>query len=300
MTINSQIDFSDVSIIIPSKNEHVGLSRLLPEIVQRYPDAEVIVVNDGSTDETISLCEKLNVRVVTHPYSKGNGAAVKTGARHAAGNTLVYMDADGQHRAEDILKLVAKLNDGYEMVVGARDKHSQASIGRRFANALYNKLSTYMTGHCIKDLTSGFRAVNAKKFKHFLHFLPNGFSYPTTITMIFFRMGYSVAYEPIFAPRRQGKSHINPIADGVRFLLIIFKVGVLYSPLKLFTPLSVAFFSVGLLYYLQTYIQYSRFTNMSALLLSISVLIFLIGLVSEQVTQLMYNQRGENADDSGE
>lgn len=283
-----------LSIILPAKNEAEGLKSFLPRLRKQLPQAEIIVVNDGSTDNTAEVCLANGVFIVTHPYSMGNGAAVKTGARHASGEILVFMDADGQHQPEDIPRLLAHIEQGYDMAVGARDGDSQASKARGVGNALYNRLATYMTGHTIKDLTSGFRAVRANKFREFLHLLPNGFSYPTTSTMAFFRSGYSVIYEPITAPKRIGKSHLNITKDGFRFLLIIFKIGTLHSPLKLFLPISLAFFGVGLAYYLNTLISVGRFTNMSALLLSTSVLIFLIGLVSEQITSLIYNQGNAN------
>ncbi|MDX1694593.1 MAG: glycosyltransferase family 2 protein [Ketobacteraceae bacterium] len=281
-----------VSIVIPAKNEAAALEKLLPNIRQVMPDSEIIVINDGSTDNTIAVCEQCDVICVTHPYSKGNGSAIKTGARTARGDILVFMDGDGQHDPNDIPKMLDLLARGYDMVVGARDRASQASLGRLAANTLYNNLSSWMVGHEVKDLTSGFRAVRAGYFKQFLSLLPNGFSYPTTITMAFFRAGYSVAYLPIVAAQRIGKSHISLSRDGVRFLLIIFKVGTLFSPLKLFTPISLAFFFTGLTYYMYTFWTAGRFTNMSALLLSISVLVFLMGLISEQVTNLMYSQRG--------
>jgi glycosyltransferase involved in cell wall biosynthesis len=223
----------------------------------------------------------------------GNGAAIKSGARTATGKILVFMDADGQHRPEDIPKLLAKLDEGYDMAIGARTLRSQASVPRAAANGLYNRLASWMVGQRIEDLTSGFRAVRADKFRRFLYLLPNGFSYPTTITMSFFRMGYPVAYVPIVAPRRTGRSHLRPIRDGVRFLLIIFKVATLYSPLKVFLPTSLAFFALGFGYYLHTFITAHRFTNMSALLFITSVLVFLIGLVSEQITTLTYREAGE-------
>ncbi|MBK8970221.1 MAG: glycosyltransferase family 2 protein [Hahellaceae bacterium] len=286
--IERQIVSEKISIVIPAKNEARSLEKLLPEIVRRYPEAEVIVVNDGSTDDTIEVCKASGVRVITHNYSKGNGAAVKTGARAAAGEILVLMDGDGQHRPDEIAKLLAKYHEGYHLVVGARARVSQASKGRWVANSLYNTLASWMVGHTVDDLTSGFRVVNLSKFREFLSLLPNGFSYPTTSTMAFFRAGYSVGYEPITVEKRLGKSHIRLLKDGTRFLLIIFKIGTLYSPLKIFFPLSMLFASVGLGYYGFTYLTDGRFTNMSALLLSTSVVIFLIGLVSEQVTSLLY------------
>jgi glycosyltransferase involved in cell wall biosynthesis len=277
-----------LTIILPAKNESNGLKNVLPALIQHVPLAEIIVVNDGSTDNTIEVCEAFGVKVISHPYSKGNGAAVKTGARAASGEVLVFMDADGQHKPEDIPRLLERLSEGYDMVVGARTRESQAGFHRAAANGFYNRLASWMVNQRIADLTSGFRAVRASKFRQFLYLLPNGFSYPTTITMSFFRAGFSVTYLPILAPKRIGRSHMRPLQDGIRFLLIIFKIGTLYSPLKLFLPISLSFFCTASGYYLYTYTYFNRFTNMSALLFITSVLIFLMGLVSEQITSLNY------------
>ncbi|MCI5106058.1 MAG: glycosyltransferase family 2 protein [Pseudomonadales bacterium] len=277
-----------VSVVIPAKNEAENLVKFLPRLLPLVEGAEIIVVNDGSSDNTAEICEQHGVKVISHPYSKGNGAAIKTGARAARGEVLVFLDGDGQHKPEDIPRLLAELEQGYDMVVGARDKESQADSFRAIANGIYNRLSSKITGHEILDLTSGFRAVVASKFREFLYLLPNGFSYPTTCTMAFFRAGYSVAYVPIQTEQRLGQSHINLLKDGLRFLIIIFKVGTLYSPLKIFLPASAAFFFTGTFYYLYTYLTQGRFTNMSAVLFMTAILVFLIGLVSEQVTALMY------------
>lgn len=277
-----------LSIVIPAKNEAENLKGFLPRLLAVITDAQVIVVNDGSTDDTLAICEQYGVTVVTHPYSKGNGAAIKTGAKTAKGEVIVFLDGDGQHKPEDIPQLLEKLATGYDMVVGARDKQSQADSFRAIANGVYNWLSSAITGHKILDLTSGFRAVRADKFKEFLYLLPNGFSYPTTSTMAFFRAGYSVGYMPIQTEQRLGESHISLLKDGIRFLLIIFKVGTLYSPLKIFLPIAVGFFSLGLINYIYTYATQGTFTNMSAVLLMTAIIVFLIGLVSEQVTALMY------------
>jgi len=281
----------ELSIILPAKNEAEGLRRTLPALQAAYPTAEIIVVNDGSTDETAIIGTQLGAKVLTSPYSMGNGAAIKRGARAATGGILVFMDADGQHSAEHIARLLAKLDEGYDMVVGARDSDGQANFHRGLANAFYNKLASHMTGHRIDDLTSGFRAVRAERFREFLHLLPNGFSYPTTSTMAFFRSAYPVAYVPIPVAKRVGNgSHIRPVKDGIRFLLIIFKIATLYSPMKLFGPVALGFFMVGLGYYAYTFATMHRFTNMSTLLFSASVIIFLIGLVSEQITNLTYRR----------
>lgn len=277
-----------ISIVIPAKNEAHGLQSLLPAIGAICPEAEVVVIDDGSHDETVAICRQNNVRVISHPHSLGNGAAVKTGARAAQGAIMLFMDADGQHQPQDIPCLLEKLNEGYDMAVGARGNGSQAGMHRSLANGFYNRLATWMVGHKVADLTSGFRAVRADKFRKFLYLLPNGFSYPTTITISFFRAGFPVAYVPIVAPKRIGSSHMRLARDGVRFLLIIFKIGTLYSPLKLFFPVSLSFFLLGLMHYLYTFLTLHRFTNMSALLIITSILVFLIGLVSEQITSLNY------------
>lgn len=282
-----------LSIIIPAKNEARSLERLLPILCEHHAGGEIIVVNDGSDDDTAAVCAAYPVRVISHPYSMGNGAAIKSGARAASGEVLLFMDADGQHDPADIPKLLEKLDSGFDMVVGARSTASQASTGRHLANKAYNLIASLMVGHPIADLTSGFRVVRAAKFRQFLYMLPNGFSYPTTITMAFFRSGYPVGYVPIHAGQREGKSHIRPLHDGLRFLLIIFRVGTLYSPLKLFLPVSMLHFALGISYYAYTFITAHRFTNMSALLFSAAVIIFLIGLISEQITNLLYSRRDE-------
>lgn len=281
--------FADtLSVVLPAKNEAGAIGQTIRAIVAAHPQAEVIVVNDGSDDDTAALAEAAGARVVYHPYPKGNGAAIKTGARSAQGDIIVFMDADGQHAPDDIARILARMGEGYDMVVGARQKGSQASVGRGLANGLYNRLASYMTGHKVEDLTSGFRAVRANKFREFLYLLPNGFSYPTTSTMAFFRAGYSVAYEPIHAAPRIGKSHIRLLRDGSRFLLIIFKIGTLYSPLKIFAPLALTMFMLASAWYGWTWLLHNRFTNMSALLYTGSVMVFLMGLISEQITALMY------------
>ena len=278
----TQIDINySLSIVIPAKNEAENLKGFLPRLLAVVANAEVIVVNDGSTDDTLAICEQHGVTVVTHPYSKGNGAAIKTGAKSAKGEVIVFLDGDGQHKPEDIPRLLEKLATGYDLVVGARGKQSQADSFRAIANGVYNWLSSAITGHKILDLTSGFRAVKADKFKEFLYLLPNGFSYPTTSTMAFFRAGYSVGYMPIQTGQRLGESHISLLKDGIRILLIIFKVGTLYSPLKIFLPIAAVFFGTGVLNYIYTYTTQGTFTNMSAVLLMTAIIVFLIGLVSE-------------------
>tara|TARA_R100000322_G_scaffold59063_1_gene36364 strand:- start:737 stop:1621 length:885 start_codon:yes stop_codon:yes gene_type:complete len=278
-----------VSIVIPAKNEEATIAGvvesalLVPEVV------EIIVVDDGSTDGTAKKAEAAGAKVIRNPYSIGNGAAVKIGAGQAACRWLALMDADGQHNPHHLTELLQLANrKAYDMVVGARNAKGQASVLRFFANWLYNTLSSYVTEQKIRDLTSGFRLIKTDLFLQFLPLLPNKFSYPTTITMAFFRAGYAVGYHDIEVRKREGKSHIRVLKDGMRFFLIIFKVAILYSPLKIFVPFSALFFSLGTVYAAYTLFFMGRFTNMSALLLSTSLLIFLIGLVSEQITSLVY------------
>ena len=281
-----------LSVILPAKNEAHNLQVLLPRVQAMLAgvnrDAEIIVIDDGSTDGTPQVCEAHGVRVISHPYSSGNGAAVKTGARAARGEVLAFMDADGQHDPELIPRLLDKLEEGYDMVVGARTAQAHAGAHRFAANAFYNWFASWMIGRPVPDLTSGLRVARTERFRRFLYLLPNGFSYPTTSTMSFFRSGYPVAYVPVPVQRRVGRSHIRLLRDGLRFLLIIFKIGTLYSPLKLFVPISAAFFMTGLGYYLYTYVTTNRFTNMSALLFVTSVLVFVVGLLSEQITLLNF------------
>ncbi len=277
-----------ISIVLPCLNEAVNLAKLLPKLNSAYPDAEIIVVNDGSDDDSVQVATGLGAKVISHAYRMGNGAAIKTGARNASGSITVFMDADGQHDPVDIARLVDKLDDGYEMAVGARRVSTHASLLRRVANAFYNRLATYMVGHQIDDLTSGFRAVRTRHFRKFLYLLPNGFSYPTTSTMAFFRSGFPVAYVPINAGIREGKSKIKLLRDGTRFFIIIIKIGSLFSPMKLFLPLSFIQFCLGCWFYLYTYITTSHFSNASIILFLASITTFLIGILSEQVSSLHY------------
>lgn len=289
---------NDPSIVIPARNEAASIGGVVTASRALFPDAEVIVVDDGSDDATGAQARAAGAIVVRHPASRGNGAAVKAGARRATRDVLVFLDGDGQHDPADIPRLLAALDEGYDMAVGARSRGMHSSGPRRFANWVYNTLATWITGVRITDLTSGFRAVRAAAFRPFLPLLPNGFSYPTTITMALLRAGFNVAFVPArVGPRTEGSnSHIRPFRDGGRFFLIIFRVGTLYSPLKIFFPVSVLFFLSGMAYGSYTLLALHRFTNGGALLLITAVLVFLIGLVSEQVTALLFSQAQRSPD----
>ena len=277
-----------ISIVLPCLNEAANLVSLLPKLKQAQPHAEILVVDDGSTDDSAKICQQHDIRVVSHPQPLGNGAAIKAGAREAKSDIIVFMDADGQHQPDDIQSLLNKLDEGYDMVVGARHSHTHASTKRLIGNTLFNKLASLMTGHKIDDLTSGFRAVRARHFKKFLYLLPNGFSYPTTSTMAFFRSALPVAYIPIHAGKRDGKSKIKLLKDGLRFFVIILKIGALFSPMRLFLPTSVLFFLLGVINHISNYLSSGTFSNGSLLLYTSSVFIFLMGILSEQISSLHY------------
>lgn len=281
----------NVSIVLPAKNEASSVGPVVQKLRERFFSSEIVVVDDGSTDGTGEIAADAGATVIRQPYSKGNGAAIKRGALSATGDVLVFMDADGQHDPADVERLLYKIEEGYDLVVGARSGlGSQASVARWGANAFYNRFASWMVGQAIDDLTSGFRAVDRRKFLSFLYLLPNGFSYPTTSTMAFYRAGYSVGFLPIKVGKRRGRGHINLLRDGLRFLLIIFKVGTLYSPLKVYFPFSVLTAGLGVFNYIATAVVSDswRFTNMTALLISSGVIIFLLGLLSEQLTNLQY------------
>ena len=279
-----------LSIILPARNESASLRTLIPALRSTLLQAEIIVVDDGSTDDTAAIATAAGARVVRHVVSRGNGAAIKSGARAATGEVLVMMDADGQHQPGDIPTLLHKLDAGFDLVVGTRSASAHANLARRFANGLYNRLASWLTGQPILDLTSGFRAVRRAAFLPFLPLLPNKFSYPTTSTMCLIRAGYGVHFEPVNVLARTAgtTSHIRPLRDGGRFLIIILKIATLYSPLKIFGAIAAVLFATGAWYYAYTFITEGRFTNAGVLLFTTSVLTFLMGLVSEQITQLLY------------
>ena len=283
----------DFSIVIPAYNEAGVIATVLQRLGEGLRDHryELLVVDDGSTDETAAQAGAVGscVRVVRHPYNMGNGAAIKTGIRQARGEILVFMDADGQHSPEDIPRLLRE-NQHYDMVVGARGKESQAGWHRRVANGLYNHLASYVTGRQIGDLTSGFRSLRRDVARRFISLLPNGFSYPTTLTLCLMRAGFSVQYIPIEAARRQGKSKIKLLADGTKFLLVIVKICMLFAPFKIFLPVSLYLFLMGIGYYGYTFFTQHRFTNMSMLLFTTAVMIFMMGLIAEQVAQMRFER----------
>jgi glycosyltransferase involved in cell wall biosynthesis len=279
-----------VTVIIPTYNEAESIGHVISRIRGLYPDFEIIVVNDGSTDETGRVAKDAGALVYSHPYNIGNGAAVKSGIRIASGAILVFMDGDGQHDPEEIGKMLEYFPD-YDMVVGARPKGHQASWGRALGNWAYNRLASYVAKFPVEDLTSGFRAVKSDIVHGFLYLLPNTYSYPTTLTLGILRGGRSLKYVPISVEKRKkGNSKIKVFQDGMRFFLIITKICALYSPLRVFLPISFLTFCLGLGYYLYTFFTWGRFTNMSALLFTTSVLIFMMGLVSEQISQMRFER----------
>jgi glycosyltransferase involved in cell wall biosynthesis len=280
-------DPSAVSIVIPAYNEEPVIGGLVSALQTSAGWCEVLVVNDGSSDGTAAAAAAAGARVLTHPYNKGNGAAVKTAIRHARGEWILIADGDGQHRPEDARRLVDRLGE-FDLVVGVRQPSAQAGVGRRMGNALLNRLASYLTERPIPDLTSGFRAARRDHLLEFLHLLPNGFSTPTTTTLAFVKAGYNVAFEPIDARPRVGASKIRFARDGARFFLILLKVVTLFSPLRVFVPISAAAFLLGAGYGIWNVVYHSRIPNGAALLMMFGVVVFLVGLVSEQVAALRF------------
>lgn len=278
-----------VTVLIPAYNEEQSIGNTVRRVKDLYPDFEVLVIDDGSTDKTMQVAMDAGANVWPHPYNIGNGAAIKSGLRVARGEWIVMMDADSQHNPEDIARLL-EFKDQYDMVIGARTKTSETSLHRDMANYFYNKFATYVTKFKIEDLTSGFRMVRKSTAAQYIYLLPNTFSYPTTLTMSYLRSGRSIKYLPIETKKRTGKSKIRLVEDGIRFFLIISKIATLFSPFRIFLPISVLLFWVGLGYYCFTFFTQSRFTNMSALLITTSIIVFMIGLVSEQISQLRYEK----------
>lgn len=278
-----------VTVLMPAYNEELSIGETIRRVRELHPDFEILVVDDGSTDNTLQIAMDAGANVWPHPYNIGNGAAVKSGLRVAQGEWVVMMDADGQHAPEDIARLL-EYKETYDMVVGARSKGSETSMHRDIANTVYNWFASYVTKFKVEDLTSGFRMVRKSTVRQFIYLLPNTFSYPSTLTMAYLRSGRSVKYLPIETKYRIGKSKIKLLQDGTRFFLIITKIATLFSPLRVFLPISTAFFSTALVYYLYTFFTSGRFTNMSALLFNSSIIIFLIGLVAEQISQMRYDK----------
>ena len=280
-----------VSVIIPVYNEGSTIGGLVSKVISCYPDFDVIVIDDGSTDNTTDEAQTAGAKVYRHPYNIGNGAAIKSGIRVANGDILVFMDGDGQHNPENVAKLLKFLPE-YDMVVGARANADQASLSRALGNTIYNWFASYVAKFPIKDLTSGFRAVRSNVARNFLHLLPNTYSYPTTLTLGVLRTGMSVKYVPInIQKRKTGKSNIK-LSDGVRFFMIITRICTLFSPMRIFLPVSSAMFLIGIGNYLYTYIMHNRFTNMSVFMFVASIIIFMMSLVSEQICQMRFERRG--------
>jgi glycosyltransferase involved in cell wall biosynthesis len=281
---------SSVSIVVPAFNEEPAIGALVQALGAGGSWHEIIVVDDGSSDATAARAGDAGATVVRHPYNKGNGAAVKTGIRRATGEFVLIVDGDGQHQAADAARIVSRLGE-FDLVIGARSTGTQATHARLLGNAALNWLAGYLTGRTIPDLTSGFRGARRSQLREFLHLLPNGFSTPTTTTLAFIKAGYNVCFEPIEAAQRVGHSKIRLARDGVRFLLIVMKIVTLFSPFRVFLPISLASFFVGAGYAAWTIVTQSHVTNSSVLLIMLAVIVFLVGLVSEQIAALRFEGR---------
>ncbi len=280
---------SSTTVIVPAFNEERSVGPLVEKLAAAGAWHQILVVDDGSTDGTAARAAAAGATVVTHPYNKGNGAAVKTGIRNATGDHILIIDGDGQHKASDAVRLVSYLGE-YDLVIGARSTHTQATQLRMLGNTALNRLASYLTGRHVPDLTSGFRAARRACLREFLHLLPNGFSTPTTTTLAFIKGGYNVRFEPIDAEARQGQSKIRLMRDGAKFFIIILKIVTIFSPMRVFAPLSALSFLLGVGYGLWTVVTDHKIANGAVLLLMFSVMVFLVGLVSEQIAALRFER----------
>lgn len=281
---------SSVSVVVPAYNEAGGIAQVVADLAADSAWHEIIVVDDGSTDATAAQAAAAGAIVVRHPYNKGNGAAVKSGIRRASGEYILIVDGDGQHRPADARRLVSRLGE-YDLIIGARSAATQATFARKVGNATLNGLATYLTGRQIPDLTSGFRGARREQLREFLHLLPNGFSTPTTTTLAFIKAGYNVAFEPVEARQRTGASKIRLARDGAKFLMIILKIVTIFSPLRIFLPISLAALALGAAYAAWTIATQHHVANSSVLLIMLAVIVFLVGLVSEQISTLRFEGR---------
>jgi glycosyltransferase involved in cell wall biosynthesis len=279
-----------VSVVIPAMNEAAAIGPLIRDLAAAAPWREILVIDDGSTDETGAQAAAAGARVIRHPYNKGNGAAVKTGIRQATGEYILIIDGDGQHNPADALRLVARLGE-YDLVVGARTGRTQANLTRRLGNGALNWLAAYLTERAIPDLTSGFRAATRAGLLGFLSLLPNGFSTPTTTTLCFIKAGYNVGFEPVAARPRLGSSKIRLSSDGPKFLLIVLRIITIFSPLRIFVPIAAVAFAIGAGYGIWTIATQRHVTNSSVLLVMLAVIVLLVGLVSEQISALRFDER---------
>jgi glycosyltransferase involved in cell wall biosynthesis len=280
-------DPSSISIVIPAMNEADAIGAVVSSLRTAARWCEILVVDDGSTDDTSASARAAGACVIRHPYNKGNGAAVKTGIRHANGEFILIIDADGQHPPEDAQRIAARLGE-FDLVIGARSVATQATTARRLGNGLLNRFASYLTGRPIPDLTSGFRGARTECLREFLHLLPNGFSTPTTTTLAFIKAGYNVAFEPIDARQRSGNSKIRLAKDGTRFLLILLKIVTLFSPLRIFLPISIVSFATGSIYGIGNMIATGKIPNGAVILILFAVIVFLVGLISEQIASLRF------------
>ena len=291
-------DPTTVSIVIPAKDEALSIASVVGRLHAAAAWRELIVVDDGSTDATGERAREAGACVIRHPYNKGNGAAVKTGARHASGDFVLIVDGDGQHHAEDARRIVGRLGE-FDLVVGARRPSTQATLTRRAGNAILNRLASYLTGRPIPDLTSGFRGIRRDVLREFLHLLPNGFSTPTTTTLACIKAGYNVTFEPIDAGVRAGRSKMRVAREGARFLMILLKVVTIFSPLRIFAPISLVAFASGAAYGIVNFLTAGRIPNGAVVLLLFAVIVFLVGLVSEQIAALRFQGSGNGEQGSG-
>jgi|YNPBryBLVA2012_1023415.scaffolds.fasta_scaffold11809_2 glycosyltransferase involved in cell wall biosynthesis len=285
-----------VSVVIPAFNEAHNIGAVVQRVRAALPDAEILVVDDASQDGTAAAALAAGARVERHPTNRGNGAAVKTGIRHASGEVVLLMDADGQMDPRYIPDLLGGIAAGYDMVVGARTRETQGdTLARRLGNRALDALGAYLVEAEVRDLTSGYRAMRREVIMEFLHLLPNRYSYPTTSTLSLLKAGYCVGFVSIEGQRRQGgRSSQKLLKNGVRFGLIILRIISLFAPLRVYFPIALGMFFLSLLAYIASVAVngvWLKIPNATAALFVGGIIVFMFGLLAEQIAALRFQRR---------
>ena len=280
-----------VTIVIAAFNEGMTIGGVVERTRAVCPDAEILVVDDASSDDTADQAEAAGARVIRRPYNLGQGAGIKTGVRAATGDVVVLLDGDGQHDPADIPRLLEPIG-AYDLVIGQRDRAGQQNTVRWLGNSALNRLGSYLVGIQMRDLTSGFRAMRRNVMLDVLHLLPNQYSWSTTSALAFAKAGFHVCFEPIVVRRREtGKSSQKLMRNGIRFLLIMLRVSTLFSPLRIFFPMFVLLQLLALVGYIWSVAAGSPKLHLppsTVMFFLGGLLVFAFGLISEQIAHLRF------------
>lgn len=280
---------TETSIVIPAYNEECGLVFALENLRRcgLLDTCEVVVVDDASTDKTAEVAERFSgVRLIRHGVNKGYGAALKTGIRASRGQKIVVLDGDGQHPAEPIREVIRML-DTSALVIGGRDRRSLQSKSRLIGKAVIRWLAEYLFEQRLPDYNSGFRGFRREAITPVLNLMPNGFSFSTTSTLAFLKLGYEIGEIPITVAPRQGRpSSVKFARDGGKTILLICRIIMLFNPLKIFVPGAAFMTAVGVIWAAVGVLFYQRVPNSAVALLTLGFLLFFVGLLADQISIL--------------